>query len=122
MSALQGIFATFTEWQVFLALVGLFYMLKLFLAVTIDLKTFVLTYVLPRISLNQADFTKKYGQWAVVTGCTQGIGRSYAMELAQRGMSVVLISRNKEKLDKLASEIKKDYAGTKLLDELAVIY
>ena len=118
MSALQEIVATFTEWQVFLAIVGLFYMLKLFLAVTIDLKTFLFTYVLPRISLNQADFTQKYGQWAVVTGCTQGIGRSYAMELAQRGMSVVLISRNKEKLDKLASEIKKVYIGTKISDEL----
>lgn len=28
---------------------------------------------------------KKFGQWALVTGSTDGIGRAYAIELAKRG-------------------------------------
>ncbi|XKL66273.1 hypothetical protein PGB90_009693 [Kerria lacca] len=45
----------------------------------------------------------------VVTGSTDGIGRAYAKELAKRGMNVVLISRTYEKLEKVATEIEKEY-------------
>lgn len=41
----------------------------------------------------------------VVTGSTDGIGKSYATELAKRGMNVVLVSRTLEKLEKVAAEI-----------------
>ncbi|XP_068022949.1 very-long-chain 3-oxoacyl-CoA reductase [Melanerpes formicivorus] len=49
------------------------------------------------------------GAWAVVTGATDGIGKAYAEELARRGMKVVLISRSKEKLEQVASEIREKY-------------
>ncbi|KAM8807550.1 LOW QUALITY PROTEIN: very-long-chain 3-oxoacyl-CoA reductase [Eudromia elegans] len=49
------------------------------------------------------------GAWAVVTGATDGIGKAYAEELARRGMKVALISRSKEKLDQVASEIKEKF-------------
>lgn len=42
---------------------------------------------------------------AVVTGSTDGIGRAYAMELAKRGLNVVLISRTQDKLAKIAAQI-----------------
>ncbi|KAB5565743.1 hypothetical protein PHYPO_G00245030 [Pangasianodon hypophthalmus] len=45
----------------------------------------------------------RLGKWAVVTGATDGIGKSYAEELARRGFSMVLISRSQEKLDDVAS-------------------
>ncbi|XP_063497922.1 very-long-chain 3-oxoacyl-CoA reductase isoform X3 [Symphalangus syndactylus] len=45
----------------------------------------------------------------VVTGSTDGIGKSYAEELAKRGMKVVLISRSQDKLDQLSSEIKEKF-------------
>uniref|UniRef100_W5N7M9 Uncharacterized protein n=1 Tax=Lepisosteus oculatus TaxID=7918 RepID=W5N7M9_LEPOC len=41
---------------------------------------------------------KVYGQWAVVTGATSGIGKAYAIELARRGLDLVLISRSEKKL------------------------
>lgn len=44
----------------------------------------------------------------VVTGSTDGIGKAYANELAERGMNIVLISRTQEKLDRVAAEISKE--------------
>lgn len=49
---------------------------------------------------------RKYGGWAVVTGATDGIGKSYAKELAKMGFNVVLISRTLEKLQNVAAEIE----------------
>uniref|UniRef100_A0A665TL06 Very-long-chain 3-oxoacyl-CoA reductase-B-like n=1 Tax=Echeneis naucrates TaxID=173247 RepID=A0A665TL06_ECHNA len=45
------------------------------------------------------------GKWAVVTGATDGIGKSYAEELARRGFATVLISRSQEKLDDVSKAI-----------------
>ena len=42
---------------------------------------------------------------AIVCGSTQGIGKSTAIKLAEMGASVVLISRNKEKLDNVLKEL-----------------
>lgn len=42
---------------------------------------------------------------SVVTGSTDGIGKAYAMELARRGVNIVLISRTQQKLDEVAAEI-----------------
>jgi len=49
------------------------------------------------------------GEWAVVTGATDGIGKGYAKQLAKRGINVFLISRSKEKLAATAEEIKGEY-------------
>lgn len=54
---------------------------------------------------------KQYGDWAVVTGATDGGGRAYAMELAKRGLNIVLISRTQSKLDAVASEIQTKYSS-----------
>ncbi|KJE93855.1 short-chain dehydrogenase/reductase [Capsaspora owczarzaki ATCC 30864] len=48
---------------------------------------------------------KRLGEWAVVTGATDGIGEAYAHELARKGLNIVLISRTQAKLDKTAGEI-----------------
>ncbi|CAF0775959.1 unnamed protein product [Rotaria sp. Silwood1] len=49
---------------------------------------------------------KKFGEWALVTGSTDGIGRAYAIELAKRGLNIVLISRTKDKLEQVAKEVQ----------------
>ncbi|KAH9636176.1 hypothetical protein HF086_007128 [Spodoptera exigua] len=45
----------------------------------------------------------------LVTGATDGIGKQYALELARRGISVVIISRNPDKLRAVASEIERTH-------------
>lgn len=39
---------------------------------------------------------RQMGEYGVVTGATDGIGKAYAMELAKRGLNIVLIARNEE--------------------------
>lgn len=53
---------------------------------------------------------KSYGAWAVVTGCTDGIGKAYAEQLAKRGVNIVLISRTLAKLEEQAKEIREKYS------------
>ena len=48
---------------------------------------------------------RKYGEWAVVTGCTDGIGLQYALQLAAKGFSIILISRSEDKLRTVSREI-----------------
>lgn len=45
----------------------------------------------------------------VITGSTDGIGRQYAIQLAARGLNIVLISRTVEKLMAVASEIEQKH-------------
>ena len=42
----------------------------------------------------------RYGKdsWAIVTGCTDGIGKALAFELAKRGFNIYLIGRDPQKL------------------------
>ena len=78
--------------------------------VILDPLQVIKTYVLPLLRMEE-DFVKRYGKWAVVTGCTQGIGRSYVDELAKRGMNLVLISRDRIKLSELEDYLKRKHEG-----------
>jgi 3-oxoacyl-[acyl-carrier protein] reductase len=46
------------------------------------------------------------GRVAVVTGASQGIGRTIAWKLAQAGATVAVAARNQSKLDELVTEIQ----------------
>ena len=52
------------------------------------------------------DMPKRYGEWAIVTGASDGIGLAYAKELARKGMKVMLISRTEAKLQAAVETIK----------------
>ena len=51
------------------------------------------------------DYTKLSGKVAIVTGASSGIGLATARLLARHGVKVALVSRSKEKLEKLAGEL-----------------
>ncbi|CAI5786968.1 testosterone 17-beta-dehydrogenase 3 [Podarcis lilfordi] len=51
-------------------------------------------------------FFRSMGEWAVITGSGDGIGKAYSFELARRGLNIVLISRTLTKMQKVASEIE----------------
>lgn len=71
---------------------------------------------LMRLTKAPLDVTK-LGQWAVVTGATDGIGKGYASELAKRGLNIVLVSRTPHKLQNVAAEITEKYkVRTKIVD------
>ncbi|XP_040185058.1 inactive hydroxysteroid dehydrogenase-like protein 1 [Rana temporaria] len=59
--------------------------------------------------LSRTKHIRQYGEWAIVTGATDGIGKAYAEELASHGMNIILVSRNPEKLKKVSEDIAATY-------------
>jgi len=49
---------------------------------------------------------KQFGSWAVVTGCTDGIGKAIAELFAKKGLNIILVSRNQTKLSEIAHELE----------------
>jgi 17beta-estradiol 17-dehydrogenase / very-long-chain 3-oxoacyl-CoA reductase len=71
----------------------------------------VIRYVVPifsgfyRFFLRSGKNLKRLGEWAVVTGATDGIGLAYAEQLAQKGLNVLLVSRTPAKLSKTQADL-----------------
>ena len=43
---------------------------------------------------------------ALITGASSGLGADFAKELSKEGYDLILVARSKEKLEKLAKELK----------------
>jgi uncharacterized protein len=56
------------------------------------------------------DFAAKYGPWAVIAGASEGLGVSFAEQLAATGINLILIARNAAKLDEVAVAIAARHA------------
>ncbi|XP_007443016.1 inactive hydroxysteroid dehydrogenase-like protein 1 [Python bivittatus] len=91
-----------------LAVIGAFYATKVCVTILNDTYVLIRVHFVPRI-FGRPDLSKQYGKWAVVTGGTSSLGISYAKELASRGVDLILISRNREKLEAVAKEIVETY-------------
>ena len=76
--------------------------------------------VLYRTLLRPGTKLTNYGQYALVTGATDGIGKAIAHELANKGLSIVLISRSPDKLAAVAEELREERHAQPLLRELDV--
>ncbi len=54
-------------------------------------------------------FKEKYGPWAIIAGSAEGLGESWSRALAQKGMSLIMVDHQEEKLISLAGILEKDY-------------
>lgn len=55
------------------------------------------------------NWKEKYGEWGVILGATEGMGKSMSEAIAAKGMSVVLVGRREENLKELGKEISEKY-------------
>ena len=54
-------------------------------------------------------WVRRGGEWAVILGATEGVGKAFCEKVAAGGMSVVMVGRREEKLRELAAQIESDY-------------
>ncbi|KAG2701860.1 hypothetical protein I3843_06G059900 [Carya illinoinensis] len=64
--------------------------------------------------LRPAKNLKKYGSWALVTGPTDGIGKGFAFQLARKGLNLILVGRNPDKLKDVSNSIQAKYGKTQI--------
>ncbi|XP_033118394.1 inactive hydroxysteroid dehydrogenase-like protein 1 [Anneissia japonica] len=90
------------------AIVGAIYTTQKTLNIVCGCYRAISVYGLPKLR-RRPDLVSRYGPWALVTGCTDGIGKAYAQELASCGMNIILISRSNDKLIKCAKDLESQF-------------
>ena len=54
-------------------------------------------------------FKEKYGPFALVAGGSDGLGAAFSEALASRGLNLVIMARNKERLEAAAARLREQY-------------
>ncbi|CAH8547977.1 unnamed protein product [Schistosoma turkestanicum] len=93
------------DWIYFISVIICLFLLKQF----ISLLLILFNYTIGIRLFSKRKLLKHAGEWAIVTGATDGIGKAYAEELASDGLKIMLISRNAQKLERVADEIEEKY-------------
>lgn len=53
------------------------------------------------------NWQERYGEWALVTGASSGIGADFVRQLAEKGMDIILTARRTEMMEVIAEEVEK---------------
>ncbi|PTM02130.1 MAG: hypothetical protein DA405_13165 [Bacteroidetes bacterium] len=59
--------------------------------------------------MTNKDFKNKYGDWALITGATSGIGAELTNQIAAKGLNIVLVARKEKELAQQAASLQKRY-------------
>ncbi|XP_020706098.1 very-long-chain 3-oxoacyl-CoA reductase 1 [Dendrobium catenatum] len=92
-------------WILALSALGLLSLLKASIAA---LRWIFVSFIRPGKNL------KRYGSWAIVTGATDGIGRTLAFQLAHRGLGIVLVGRSPDKLFDVSAAIREKHPNAQV--------
>ncbi len=52
-----------------------------------------------------SSWKERYGEWALVTGASVGIGEEFCLQLAEKGMNIISVARREELLKELGEEL-----------------
>ncbi|XP_056382383.1 inactive hydroxysteroid dehydrogenase-like protein 1 isoform X2 [Hyla sarda] len=100
----------------FLAVVGALYTARKGLCILYDCYSLLRLHVTPCL-LSKKDLVQHYGEWAVVTGATNSIGKAYAEELAKCGLNIILICSKRDQLHNVSEAITRTYGvNTNFID------
>lgn len=86
----------------------LFVLLLSFIGFISFLKNFIifLKWIFITFLRTPKNLVQSYGSWALITGSTDGIGKAFAFQLAQKGLNLILVARNLNKLQQVCYEIQ----------------
>jgi hypothetical protein len=62
------------------------------------------------VLMKQTSFKEKYGPYALVAGGSDGLGFAFAEAIARRGLGLVLIARQEDRLKAAAARLREKYA------------
>ncbi|KAM4026929.1 inactive hydroxysteroid dehydrogenase-like protein 1 [Anomaloglossus baeobatrachus] len=100
----------------FLAVVGALYTARRGLGILYDCYSLIQLHITPCL-LRKKDLVQRYGEWAVVTGATNSIGKAYAEELAKCGMNILLICSKRSQLHSISEALRGTYGvNTNFID------
>ena len=56
----------------------------------------------------ESNWKRRYGEWALVTGASSGLGADFVRQLAKKKMNIILVARRVDKMNAVAEEVENE--------------